>query len=732
MTCLGLCNLSHPAPDVRRTAYNLLEEVHKQSDGQLSLAQFESALGSSSPIIYLHAQRRLSELLAAEHGSQSGAILAQVAMRLPQVYDNTANPMHDKVLHFLESWISVIDLMPEGYSQLSPEGYRALCNLYSLTYSYGDRYPDQIQALWIRLVEAQYPMNSSATVKFLIEQAARRGNLSFITYAGRIIAALSRTPIGKRAVEDLCSVMDPSGMSQVAEPEYSQPEDVGNEYKADLGLILPPDQTRPSLGTGQLAMLFLSDVALERSWDLRPQLPTLLHALFTHFDHRLLYVEEQTQKMLFQLLRAWIPGYDELPERSKYPSYSALKATIDSLQAEGQKLFWSEAHAPSTVATKMSRLCTEVIRILEPLHPQLRREWSDIALNWGTACASRSVAVRSLQLFRVLMPMVSRGTLAGLLGRLSNTIADPDESIQAFTDELLLTLTALAKLDKLDSTLLPQFFWSIYACLSTTVEQEYLRAVEAMNALLDKLDFHNRETIEELLGRKPETWAGPSQGLQRLLILGLRSSVTSAASFKLLCRLAEYDDNELLAPGDGRLRDLFTVCLPWCLNAMDVDTLPPNAILLGEKLARLADNANLPNLSRIMISFSKCRFRTKDDFLRQSVACLREYFAPKHWTEVATLLLGLVLNPQRWLRLKAMQVLKGLFSHRESRNPLELMGSELLMPLLRLLQTDLASQALEVLDEPVALGGNGPKATQVSPMMCHRTNTNISFIRCCG
>lgn len=664
-------------------------------------------------MIYLHAQRQLSDLLAAEHASQSGAILAQVAMRLPQVYDNTANPMHDKVLHFLGPWISVINLMPEGYSQIAPEGYRALCNLYSLTYRYADCYPDQIQDLWTRLVEDQYPMNSSAVVRFLIEQAARRGSVNFIIYAGRIIASLSRTPVGKRILEDLCTVIDASGMSQIAEPECSRPEDVGNDYKADLGSILPPDQIRPSLGTGELAMLFISDIALERSWDLRSQLPTLLHSLFTHLDHRLLYVEEQSQKMLFQLLRAWIPGYDELPERSKYPSYSALKAAVDSLQAESQKLFWSEAHTPTAIAAKMSHLCAEVIRILEPLHPQLRHEWSDVALHWGTSCASRPIAVRSLQLFRVLKPTVTRGTLGGLLGRLSNTIADPDESIQAFTDELLLTLTALTKLDNLDPTLLPQFFWSAYACLSTTVEQEYLHAVEMMNALLDKLDFHSQATIEELLCRKPETWAGPSQGLQRLLILGLRSSVTSAASFKLLCRLAEYDDNEVLAPGNGRLRDLFTVCLPWCLNAMDVDALPPNAVLLGEKLARLADNAKLPNLSRIMVSFSKCRFRTKEDFLRQSVLCLREYFAPKHWTEVATLLLGLVLNPQRWLRLKAMQVLKGLFSHRESRNPLELMGSELLMPLLRLLQTDLASQALEVLDEPVALGGSGPKATQV-------------------
>ncbi|KAF8509196.1 hypothetical protein BU17DRAFT_99101 [Hysterangium stoloniferum] len=36
----------------------------------------------------------------------------------------------------------------------------------------------------------------------------------------------------------------------------------------------------------------------------------------------------------------------------------------------------------------------------------------------------------------------------------------------------------------------------------------------------------------------------------------------------------------------------------------------------------------LSNLSRIMTSFAKSRFRTKEDFLRQTVACLRDNFAP--------------------------------------------------------------------------------------------------------
>ena len=56
MACLGLCNLSHSTSEVRRTAYRLLEELHRQSEGQLSLTQFESAIGSSAPTIHLQAQ----------------------------------------------------------------------------------------------------------------------------------------------------------------------------------------------------------------------------------------------------------------------------------------------------------------------------------------------------------------------------------------------------------------------------------------------------------------------------------------------------------------------------------------------------------------------------------------------------------------------------------------------------------------------------------------------------
>jgi hypothetical protein len=144
---------------------------------------------------------------------------------------------------------------------------------------------------------------------------------------------------------------------------------------------------------------------------------------------------------------------------------------------------------------------------------------------------------------------------------------------------------------------------------------------------------------------------------------------------------------------------------------------------VAEAISILAAGEKRHSIHKIMTSFSKGHFRTRDDFLRQSVASLREHYGAHHWAEIVTLLLGLVLNEERLLRVHAMQVLKVLFQHRETRNPVEPLGSELLMPLLRLLESDLAPQALDVLEEPMAMSGRGPAAKHVLRMSMHLSSS---------
>ncbi|KAF7974864.1 hypothetical protein HWV62_11113 [Athelia sp. TMB] len=595
-------------------------------------------------------------------------------------------------------------------------GLSALYHLVSLTTRYARSHSEQILVLWNRLVDSPHQANGHATVRFLLEQSHMVGSAAFTECAASIIACLSQTIIGRQIFQDLCSVIEPARMLPTIEHKLALPNAAEVELWSDLDALFA-EQPHMSLGAAQFAFLFLADVALEHQWELQAQLPILLHALFAHLDHKMPFVRNQARSMLFQLLRSWIPGYDELSERSRYPSHLALKTTITQLEENADLIFWKDDEANTLVEPKMQKLCSDVLALLEPLAPHLAEDWGSLALIWGTNCSIRAIAFRSLQIFRALMPPVTKADLSQLLARLSNTIAAPDPSLQSFTAEIILTLVALAESTDLDHSLLPLLFWSACACLSTPVESEFSQILDLLKAVLARIDLDDYHTSELLLSQRPGDWTG-SISLQKSLLPGLRSSTTSGATFTILQILARTDDPALIDSSDGRVRDLYTAILPWCLHAMTTDSQDEALQAFATNIAQLADVEGRSSISRIMTSFVKNRFRTKDDFLRQSVASLREHYGAEYWTDVVTLLMGLVLNSQRWLQVQSLNILKVLFQQRETRNPVELLGSELLMPLLRLLESDLATQALDVLEEPMTISG-GPAAKHVLRMSMH-------------
>ncbi|TFK67599.1 hypothetical protein BDN72DRAFT_960915 [Pluteus cervinus] len=713
IVCLGLSNLHHPIMSVRRHAFNILEAIHLQTTGLLAMSHFEATVGSLASGTYVHAYRVIADGLAGEHPSQAAQILAQIATWLPGLPPSNIILL---LLQSLEYWIPHLDLMTEDKATFSGEGLISLYHLMSLTSRYGHTHTEQIFVIWSRLVDPPHQSNSHATVRFLLEQSHKVGSTTFISCAANVVACLCQTGIGRQVFEELCSVIEPARMLPFIEHRLTKPDVEDMELWDGLDALFA-DQPRLQLGSAQFAWLFLADVALQRYWELKAQLPVLLHALLTHLDHRVPYVRHRAQRMLFQLLRAWTPGYDELPDRSAYPTRFVFKEAINTFEEEAEKMYWKDDEPSAELEPKMKWFCTRIIYLLEPLSPSLTDRWGSLALSWGTACSIRATAFRSLQIFRALMPRVKQSDLALLLGRLSNTIAATDENIQYFTAEIILTINAVAIQQEIDQTLLPQMFWCACACLSTTVESEFLKITTLLTSLLDRMRLDDLETVELLVSHRPLDWRG-STSLQPALLKGLRSSITSDATLKLLYRLAKIKDDSLIDASVGRVRDLYTLSLPWCLRAMAPETLEDHLKGFAQDIGALAALEGRQSITRIMNSFARGAFRTRDDFLRQSVSSLREHYGAEHWTEIVTLLLSLVLNNDRSLQIHALQILKVLFQQRETRNPVERLGSELLMPLLRLLETDLAQNALDVLEEPMTMSG-GPAAKHVLRMSMH-------------
>ncbi|KAF9255503.1 hypothetical protein L218DRAFT_912242 [Marasmius fiardii PR-910] len=714
---LALANLCHPSSKTRREAFDMLESIHHQFGGLLTMSQFEGPIGNSGSGAFVHSHRQVAEFLAGEHAHEATAMLGQLAGWLPSISPRSSM-MTMLLLQSVEYWVPNIQLMTEDRTRLSEQGHLALYHLMALTLRYGQSHPVEILVSWMRLVEPPNQSNGHATVRFLLEQSHKVGSTVFIDSAANIVACICQSAAGREIFQEVCSVIEPVRMLPTIEHKLTFPDAHDMEIWSELDALFVDGRPRLALGSAQFALLFLADVTLPRQWELVEQLPVLLHALFAHLDNRVSYIRLRARRMLFQLLRSWAPGYDEIPDRSNYPNRSVLKDELAGLEIQAEDMFWKEDEKGPEIEEKVRWLSSRVIIFLEPLCPAIREKWGTLASEWGASCSIRSVAFRSLQIFRALSPRVKMLQLALLLGRLSNTISASDDSIKSFATEIILTLNAMVSSSNFDMTLLPQIFWCACGALSTTIEQEYSEVLNLLETILTRVDFDDPTVVEALLSHRPLEWKG-TDSLQRNLLAGLRSSVTSKVTLRLLQRLTFYSDGRLIDSSDGRVRDLYTLSLPWCLYAMTPEQSVDDSLRqFAENIGTLAKAEGRPTIHKIMTSFAKGHFRTRDDFLRQSVSSLREHYGVSYWTEIVTLLMGLVLNQERWLRIQTMQVLKVLFQQRETRNPVELLGSELLMPLLRLLETDLASQALDVLEEPMKMSG-GLAAKHVLRMSMH-------------
>jgi hypothetical protein len=715
VVCLGLSNLCHPLLEIRRQAFNMLDTIHEQSSGLLSITQHEAAVCSLAPSNYLHAHRLISDILSGEHPNQAIAVLVQFAGWIPRVYDNRHDTGPLILLQSLEAWVPSVKLMAHDRSGLSRDGRTAVYYLIALTLRYAEIYAEQVLVLWKGLVDI--PSNGHAVVRFLLEESQKVGSAAFISCAAKVVACLCQSAIGRQLFEELVSVVEPPRMLPTYEHKLKPlPDEEDVELWSNLDILFS-DQPRLTLGMAQYALLFLTECAVDRYWELQEQLPVLLHAIFMHLDHRQAFVQQQCLHMLFQLMRSCLPGYDELVDRSSYPTRSALKSSLAQLQESAAGMLWKDTDSGSQADPKMRWLCSQVLDFLEPVFPALVESWAPLALYWATTVAIRPFAFRSLQLYRVLSPTIDQSGFDALLGRLSNTVAEEDTSRETFPVELIISLTALASSPGIDPTLLPQMFWCAVACLSTTVEEEFLQLLKLLEALLVRLDLDDPQVSDALLSERPPAWRGAAC-IQIPLLTGLRSSRTANETVKLLQQLSKISDGCLIDPSEGRVRDLYTMSLPWCLRAMNEGLQDEALEEFAMNIGRLADEEERPSITRIMTSFSKHRFRTTDDFLRQSVASLREHYGTDHWADVVTLLVGLVLNQEKWVRVNTLQILQVLFQQRETKTSVDVLGSELLMPLLRLLETDLATKALEVLDEPMQISG-GPAAKHILRMSLH-------------
>lgn len=716
VVCLGLIKLGHPDSVMRKKAFALLKNIVTSRKDVPSLHAIEGGVSSPLPATYLRAQRDVSTHLAEHFAEYRVAMLCEYTLRLPSI-DLIRRAT---TLGLLPEWLHQIELVEEGYDSssviLPRRATLVLCNLLSLTIKYGDEHNFEIQDMWASLAEGPlYALNASIVVKFLIQQALYLRSSLFITHAKRAVSCLSHTVLVPSLFSELCSYIEPSSMIPVPlELEsMSLPDpDLDHLYLANIESLLPPPSRKQTFSPGQVAVLFVGELTYEKSYLLIDKLPLLLHAIFMNVDSLSPYTQEQVMAMFEQLLRS-LSAEQGPPEVHKQ---------VEQFFTKGTSIFWTHddidinldaSHTPRT----MRNTILETLSILHAIFPHLNELWGNVALLWATSNPVRHMACRSFQAFRILLPKINYSMLGDMLGRLSNTISDSIRiDNQTFALEILYTLKAVVQNIDADSTgdsemeLLSHIFWMTIACLSTVNEAEFCQSIGLFHVLLDRIDLDSEEVVTLLRAKCPDGWEGEMGGIQNLVIRGLKSSISSRDSFRLLARLAKVSKDQLIDHPDSRLGYLLLSVLPWFLQMSDEPNGDDEGLVveMAEDIANLAGKRNKADMQRVATSIAKKRFRTKDDLIRQAInCCTRGGFLPNHAKGATLLLLGLTFNAEEWLRKQTLQVLKLFFQSVDTRrDDVYSLGSELLMPLLRLLSTSLSLQALEVLEENIVLMGS--------------------------
>ncbi|CDK29043.1 unnamed protein product [Kuraishia capsulata CBS 1993] len=685
--------------EVRKAAAKLLAYTEKKFYNTSMSEAFIESVSSRTKVIYKRALFNLSSHFASAHPEQNFKIISELTM----LFHMVGNEPRRDILAVLLPWVQTVELnMSEGNPNHANSDM-VLNNLFEITIKFSDKIQNEVEALWVALATGSNGNNIKEIYQFITSNSLERRNPIFVEYARQVVVYMSSTLAGADLIDMLVSNLEPKSMvpgHQKSLPLPPKSDDL--PYVADLWRSLNYSGKEAVFSLGQLSMIFLVDLLVSPGEAIRQKLHLLLHVCFVFLDHYLKIVQNQACVLLVHLIHKF--GSDGPEARStmeilRKPDFHKRLWAYDDLNTDK-----NGARTPEN----MDSLIRSSLTIFRESVPDLQEKWERVALQWATSCAVRHIACRSFQVFRSLLFFLDQGMLRDMLHRLSNTVSDETPDIQGFAMQILMTLNAItAELDAQQLIDFPQLFWSVVACLSTVHEQEFLEVLSTLSKFVSKIDLDSEETVRCLISTFPSKWEGRFDGLQSVILTGLRSSNVWDPSLKLLDRLNRLQHSEIVGSGDQRLLIALLANMPRFLHAQATKRFTDDVVEGATILSEMAARENAPGLSKIIDSFVKKKFRTKDDFLSQVVTDIKRNFFPAYGAQILVFLLGLLSNSIGWIKLETMDLLKYIFPAVNLQGDEFVgVGADLISPLLRLLLTEYAEQALEVLDETVIIPGS--------------------------
>lgn len=733
---IGLCmfTLGSDQSEIRTKSAQLLRtlEERQPSPRNSKIQDFDISISDKTKAVYKLAQFEISKRLAKQYPELAFHIFSDFTLNFKDVQPGSQR----NVVAIMLPWIQSVELKLDPNGGPTTESYVLLANLIEITIKTSGAMHNEVQALWQALATGPFPQNVRIVLDFIISLCLDRREQNFVEYAKQIVVFLASTNSGpgNDVVEFLLSQVNPKAMvpNEKREPVAPPLDTSMFPYCADLAEALPIGTKQAGFSLGQLGVVLLVDLMVSQVHLTNENVPVLVQAAVVLWDHYTPLVQEQAREMLVHLIHESV--ISKLPDGTPTSTKRAIEELIDSIRRHDRLVVWdyddysgkNDAQG-NNLPPSMERLTADILKTFELTLPGIREQWAKLSLTWATACPVRHIACRSFQIFRCVLTSLDQVMLGDMLVRLSNTIADEDSEIQTFSMEILTTLkTLISKLDLEMLSTLPQLFWTTCATLESINEREFLEAVEMLNEYLRRLDFSAPSTQRMLLDGQPSRWEGDFDGLQPLLYKGLRSSNAFEPTLRTLDALIKLPSHKLV----GDESRLFFTCvanLPQFLQDMEQGRPSPGVMHTAQLLIAVAEAEGYSGIARVLDRYVASKYRSSKDFAEDMYSALREHFLPQLDFPMIMMLMGMLTNSIPWVRIQTMRILKIVIPETDMRKPeFSGHGTDLVSPLLRLLQTEFCMEALDVLEGVMSLPSTAMDRQHVRMSMTRATAAKTS------
>lgn len=705
-----LVTLGNQKREIRMKSAKLLRRLEERYQKNSRLQDFDISISDKTTAVYKLAQFETSKRLAVQHSDLAFTLFSEFALHFRILRADTQRNMVAAIL----PWVQTMELQVDPNGGPTAKSYMLLANLFEITIRCSTTLPNQVQALWQALATGPHGGNVQLVLDFIISLCLERKEQNFVEYAKQIIVFLAGTPAGSKVIEFFMLQVIPKNMVQERKDLTPPPPDIKSlPYVVDLATVLPVGNKQAGLSLGQVALIFLVDLMVAPVTLAMDDVIKLLHVVLILWDHYTVTVQEQAREMLVHLIHELIAAKleDDAPPEAR----QSIEDFVESIRKSDPAVVWEyeenngkdEESDDRRVPPSMASVTRDVIKFFSFACDGVGEIWAKEALNWATSCPVRHLACRSFQIFRCISTSLDSRMLADMLARLSNTIADEEEDYQTFSMEILTTLKIIiSSLAPSDLLHYPQLFWTTCACLNTIHESEFIETLGMLDKFLDRVDLSVPSVVSQLLESQPPKWEGGFDGLQDLVFKGMKSSQSFHRTLEVLHRLSGLPNNALI--GDGT-RQPFTIManLPHFLQSFDEGFTDPTPIMRASLLARVAENEGCPRVAASLFGFANQQYKTEATFLDHIITEIKSYYFPQLDFQCLIFLMGLLTNSTDWFRIKTMKILCFLIPEVDMRRTeVTSHGPDLISPLLRLLQTNLCPQALEVLDKIMTVSGN--------------------------